>query len=1098
MTLHINLLGTPQIYLDNDLMLRFRTRKAQALLIYLAVTNRHWTRDLLATLFWPETDDTTARKNLRDILPSLRRQLKGYLLIDDEILGLNTSSQYKCDVLQFCAVLEKQQQNTDTDVLAATLQLYRGEFLEGFAPSRISADFELWALREREHLQQLALIGFTTLCQRQQDAGNYAAALVTNRQLLKLVPWDEATHRRHMLLLAQSGQRAAALVHFETCRQLLADELDVEPDEETRALYTEIQSGSFTTPAMPSAPALSATPFTAPKLIPAPPHNLIAPLATLIGRRTEIEFIQTQLTSIPNCRLLTIIGPGGMGKTSLALAAGQQLLQTAADSFADGIFWVPLTDINAIDQAEPPRDQADNKVVGEAILHAIAEALNTQAGIQLSSTQQLQTYLRTRQLLLIVDNFEHLLSGTYALIQLLTQAPQVKVLATSRTSLNVRGESILPLNRLSLPTLPKQNLAPGRTSNLSAAAMQKLHKESEAVAMFLQRAQQLDPSFYLNAETIGPLIQICRLVEGLPLGIELATSMLPMLSCRELATGLAESLDFLEADMRDLPQGQRTLQAVFERSWRLLAVEEQQILARLAIFPGSFQRDAAHAIAGATIAQLKRLADQSLVNKIGENRYTIHRTVRAFAEQKLQQGPDQIAGEQIADEQITGLQLRYARFYLEFLASMEAGLFGNAYGETVARIQADLDNIHTAWRWAVARRLYNELTHCVNALLWYYEQQGFYADVFDLCEQALHTLLPMYEAQSDKSGTPITLLIGRLYTLVGLWHLRQGRLPQAHTNYEASWSILQQENDPIASAYCLGFWGASLRAKDPQRSAVLLTAALELAQAQAVVWMQAILYQLLGEHSLYAGEYVDAEAKTSAGHALAQEINWARGLAVTHKIMGRILLARGDYRQAEVHLRQSVEITRRHQINQYYVSSLIMLGEALRLQGRFAEAQSYYQAGRKLAQASAADVLLAPVLWEEGSLAEQCGNYTAAKTAFTQSLAIGVPNGWIHVLPTLGWALIGLGEFQAAQAYFQETMTKAHAREHKPIYLDAKAGLTYLTVLQAGATRTDASAYQAIITDAVTLLNQIGQEPTATQQTRDRVARIIAAVKSVR
>ncbi|MCB0098869.1 MAG: AAA family ATPase, partial [Caldilineaceae bacterium] len=584
-----------------------------------------------------------------------------YLLINDDLIGLAAGKPYCCDVTTFSQVLERPLQEIETPHLAETLALYGGEFLEGFATSRISAEFELWVVRERERLQQLALIGFTTLCQRQQDAGSYAAALATNRQLLKLAPWDEASHRRQMLLLAQSSQRAAALAHFETCRQLLADELDVEPDEETLTLFAEIQSGSFPTAPAPSAPELSANTFAAPQQIPVSkpitPHNLIAPLATFIGRQTEMAFIQTQLVSTATCRLLTIIGPGGMGKTSLALAAGQQLLQTAAGSFADGIFWVPLSDINAVDQTEPPRDQADNKAVGEAILHAIAEALNTQAGIQLSSTQQLQNYLRTRQLLLIVDNFEHLLSGAYALIQLLTQAPQVKVLATSRTSLNVRGESILPLEKLSLPTLPKQNLAQGVPANLCAAAVQNLGAESEAVAMFLQRAQQRDPSFGLNAETIDPLVQICRLVEGLPLGIELATSMLPMLSCRELATELVESLDFLEADTRDLPQEQRTLQAVFERSWRLLSVEEQQILARLAIFPGSFQRDAAHAIAGATIAQLKRLADQSLVTKIGENRYTLHRTVRAFAEQKLQQGLEQRRGQQITGEQIAGLQL---------------------------------------------------------------------------------------------------------------------------------------------------------------------------------------------------------------------------------------------------------------------------------------------------------------------------------------------------------------------------------------------------------------------------------------------------------
>ncbi|MCB0140278.1 MAG: tetratricopeptide repeat protein, partial [Caldilineaceae bacterium] len=221
---------------------------------------------------------------------------------------------------------------------------------------------------------------------------------------------------------------------------------------------------------------------------------------------------------------------------------------------------------------------------------------------------------------------------------------------------------------------------------------------------------------------------------------------------------------------------------------------------------------------------------------------------------------------------------------------------------------------------------------------------------------------------------------------------------------------------------------------------------------------------------------------------------WVRGLAVSHKIMGRIHLARGDYGQAEAHLRQSVEIAHQHQINQYYLSSLIMLGEALRLQGRFAEAQSYYQEGRKLAKASGADVLIAPVLWEEGSLAEQSGNYAAAKAAFTQSLTIGEANGWVHVLPTLGWALIGLGEFQEAQAYFQATLAKAQARGHMPIYLEAQAGMTYLTVLQVRAEWMNEAAYHATITNAITTLQEIDQHPAATQQTRNRVDQIVTTI----
>ncbi|MEZ4708156.1 MAG: hypothetical protein R3A44_13175 [Caldilineaceae bacterium] len=470
-----------------------------------------------------------------------------------------------------------------------------------------------------------------------------------------------------------------------------------------------------------------------------------------------------------------------------------------------------------------------------------------------------------------------------------------------------------------------------------------------------------------------------------------------------------------------------------------------------------------------------------MVTKQGENRYILHRTVQAFANQKLQQQP----------AQASALMKTYAHFYLEFFADREDGLLGAAYGRAVEEIQAELDNIHAAWRRAVAHQMTSELGHCLDALLWFYEQQGFYLDVIDLVNQALQAFVPIYEAQPQKSATPITLLVGRLQTLRGLWHLRTGRMAQAHAAYEVSWSILQHENDPIAAAYCLGFWGASLRAYDPQRSVALLTEALHMAQASGVAWMQAMLYQLFGEASLYAGDFAEAERMTAKGHALAEQINFARGLAASHKVMGRIHLARGRYRQGEERLRRSVEIARRHHITQYYLSSIIMLGEALRLQGRFAEAQACYGEGRKLAEACGADVLVAPVLWEEGSLAEQCGNYAAAKACFTESLAIGIPNGWIHVLPTLGWALIGLGEMAEAEAYFQQVLTNADRKGYLPICLDAQAGLAYLAARQSRAKQSGATGGESSAPTATTF-SELYLHPSATQQTRQRIEALAA------
>lgn len=1104
--LTINLLGPPEIYLDTPPNLHFRTRKAQALLIYLAVTGRRWSRDALATLFWPETDDTTARKNLRDILPSLRRQLDEYLHFDEESIGLDTSGPYKCDVAYFCAVLERPLPTVKTDRLAAILALYRGEFLEDYATSKIAADFELWALRERERLHQLALMGFTTLCRRQQESGAYEAALSTNRQLLKLAPWEEATHRQQMLLLAHSGQRAAALAHFDACCQILAEELDVEPDEETVALYTQIQAGAFSpAPAQRAAPfSVGATATTQPQTSTPPagkvaiPNNLSAPLAVFVGRQQEITFIRERLAT-NTCRLLTIVGTGGMGKSSLALAAGQQLLAAPSTDFPDGIFWVPLVDINAATLEPTALNGAraeQDAVMGEAILRAIADQLSTQPQVWLSSIQQLHAYLRPRRLLLILDNLEQILAGTQALVTLLAQAPLVKILATSRARLSLRGEHLLPLDRLSLPTTSTAHTA--KTNRITAAPISAVSAEeawqaSEAVAMFLQRAQQLDPAFTLDAETLAPVVQICQLVEGLPLGIELATSMLPLLSCQALAAELAESLHILKADTRDLPHEQRTLQAVFERSWRLLAVDEQQLLARLAVFPGSFQRDAAQQIAGATLPMLLRLVDQSLLHKNGENRYILHRTVQAFANQKLQQQP----------AQASALQTAYAHFYLEFLASKEDDLFGASHGRTIEQIQSELDNIHAAWRQAVGQQMIDELGRCLNAMYWFYEQQGFFLDAIEFCNQALSAMQPIYAAQPDKSGSAITRLTGRLQMFWGNWSLRLGQFQQAQDAYALSYSILQTVDDAEAMIYVLGFWGASLRVRDPQRSLLLLTEALHLAQAAKVIWMQVVIHQLIGELNLHSGNYGAAETSIKASQALTTAINWPRGLTAEHKIMGRICLARGNYRQAEEHLQQSIEIARHHHLNQFYLDILITLGEACRLQGRFAEAKARYAESHALAEALGGAILLSPILWEEGTLAVQCGDYQRAKTLFTGSLAMGLPNWWVHALLTLGWALIGLGELRAAQEYFQSVLADAQSKARLPIALEAQAGVAYLALLQVDAdqingNQIDESQYRATITQTMATLQQICRHPAATQQTRTQIDQLIATITLVR
>ncbi|HMN29672.1 MAG TPA: hypothetical protein PKE45_16095, partial [Caldilineaceae bacterium] len=748
--------------------------------------------------------------------------------------------------------------------------------------------------------------------------------------------------------------------------------------------------------------------------------------------------------------------------------------------FPDGIFWTPLAEINGNDpEGEMPPDGAYEVKAGEAIVRAIAAQISDELGVDLASTSQLHTYLRTRRLLLIVDNFEHLLAGADALVALLQKAPQVKMVITSRARLNLRGETVLALDRLSLPADSYHAALVAAQSDPTYAIADEVWQASEAVSMFVQRTRQVDPTFTINAATIGPVGQICRLVEGLPLGIELATSMLPVLSCTALAKDLAQSLDVLAADTRDLPRDQRTLRAVFERSWRLLTPDAQLLLARLSLFPASFPREAAEYIVGASRSLLQQLLNQSLVSKAGEERFTLHHIVHAFAQQKLQQRPEQVAA----------IQVQYAHYYLELLARLEPELTGAAYASATEQIEADLDNVQTAWRWALTYRMVTELNHCLTALYFFSEQQRYNWEVIDLYEEALRHLAADQAQRQEEASDETTLLIGRLQTYLGARCVRLGRFLQAQTAYESAWSILQEADHPDAAALCLGFWGGLLRRSDPHRSVDLLTEGLRLLQNTDETWLKALAYQMLGEIDLLFGNYAEAEAQLRRGYALAQQLATTRGLVSALKSLGRISLCLGHYRQAEAHLREAIGYARQYHLNLLRLESTTALGEALRLQGRIDDAQQCFVESRTISKELDAEVFIAAVLlWEEACLAEQCGQYATAKRQFSESLAIGLPPWWSHVLPTLGWALIGLDELDEGYAYFQAVLAKAQSEERLPVVLDARVGLICIEWLRSLQSR---PANPAWVAETQSALHELDRHPATAAETRQRIAQIV-------
>ena len=390
------------------------------------------------------------------------------------------------------------------------------------------------------------------------------------------------------------------------------------------------------------------------KTIEAGMKNLPAPRTSFVGRASELDEID-RLLEDPDCHLLTLVGPGGAGKTRLALeAAGRRI-----ERYPHGVHFVPLVSVASAEFLAP--------AVAESIQFAVDSA---HSGF--SAQEQLLDYLGERSTLLVLDNFEHLVDGAGLLAEIIARAPNVELLTTSRERLNVQSEWVLDVHGLDLA----ENGNGG----------------SGALRLFVERARQVEPGFSLDGEERAEAVRICGLVEGLPLGIELAASWVSVLSCAEIADEIERNIDFLATSMRDVPERHRSLRAAFDQSWRLLSGEQQAVLARLSVLRGDFGRDAAAAVADADLRLLSELVSKSLVRRSDFGRYDVHELLRQYAAEKLAAGsPDALAA----------TRERHARHYLGALDERREALVGNGVAQARDELRRDLDNLRVAAEWAV-------------------------------------------------------------------------------------------------------------------------------------------------------------------------------------------------------------------------------------------------------------------------------------------------------------------------------------------------------------------------------------------------------------
>lgn len=789
---------------------------------------------------------------------------------------------------------------------------------------------------------------------------------------------------------------------------LLADALAIAPED--RELFLAAARGLRHADELP-APA--APPVTPPSTSPSTSVGIVArqkrpralrlpmPSTPLFGRTAELQEL-TRLLVRPDCRLVTVVGLGGIGKTRVALAAAA----AQDDAYLGEVYFVPLAAIQT-----------------PALLpQAIASAIGFTFGLIGEPTQQLLAYLRTQRMLLLLDNIEHLLAANVAaentvekqLLQIAERAPGVKLLVTSREPLNIPGEWTFDLHGLTVPPLSAQ-IADVKTYS--------------AIAMFIDCAQRTQRAFTLTPNVYPVITRICNLLNGAPLGIELATAWGHVLNYGEIADEIERNIDFLSVNRRDVPERQRSLRATFEYSWRLLNVDEQRILARLAIFAGGFTREAAEHVTGADLPILSALVAKSLVRRNDSStagrtpgvsqasRYELHELVRQFAAAKLQ----------IDTDDLQHTNRAHAHFYLALLQHFSAMLTSPQQKHALQQLMIEISNIRQAWEWAVAAGEV-ELLRQVAWTYWYFFELRNY---FQEGEQTFRRAQIQVSEQQSKSRKPAyAVLWGHLVTHQAFFTFRRGHPDTALQLLDAALPVLRRHDDQAAlgdALWAQGAIGWVVGAFDQAHAA--LREALTISQQTRLPWQLAVNHMFLGIVLHEQGDFTAAEQFLHEGLQLARRLGDPRPISFATNFLSRTAQMLGNYDQMLDLLHEGVRMATETEDRFGIAIAMEQLAQGNDALGRRAEAERYYDQTIRLYREIADAWSLGRLLNARGRSALERGEITSAHTNFEEALQSALES---NALPNALDAAIGLAEVMAAQGQELTALTIAYAIQQHP------------------------------------------------------------------
>lgn len=980
--LSVRLLGAYVVTLDHRAVESFATDKERALLAYLAVeAGGPHHRDELAALLWPDLPADKARNNFRVTLHRLRKALDhpGVEVIKAtrETVGFHPQVEVQVDAAMLARQLEEVRQHDHRDRLchdcygrlAAAAELYQGAFLAGVALVGSPA-FDEWMRLEQEWLHLRVLGALEKLAAYHQRRGQIELAQKYAYRQLEMEPWRETAHRQLMHSLACAADYSAALAQFARCRDILSAELGVEPGAETVRLYEDI-------------------------LVARAAHFRPLPAASdpLIGREEALAHTIDKLAD-PACRLLSVVGQGGVGKSRLAL----EVARTLRAAYLHGVCYVPLTSVDSV----------------EGLVDAIAHTAGYSFQDGRDRRAEILGYLANKEMLLLLDNFEQLVDERALLPELLARAPSLKLLVTSRVRLHLQDERAIELQGLAVPQ----------------PELQEDVEQVGAVKLFIARARKAQPHFALSPETHASLLELCRFLSGMPLAIELAASWSRLLTPQEMLARLRHSLDFLESPASDAPQRQRSMRASFEYSWALLDDQEQDALMQLSLARGGLTVEAAEAITGASLRTLTALVDRSLVWQVlSAGRLELHELLRQFARDKLEQ-----AGASRA------VYRSHSAYFLDLLCRLGQDVLGGDRQLTALQtLDADIDNILLAWRWAIENQVYRRLRDAIPLLALVLRYSGRAEQGERLFRRAADTLVSRADEDSQR-------LLGQVMARQAELAARQTRFSEAVNPLERSLAMARRAGVQEEIAFCLGQLGnALLRSGEPDRARAVLEEALETAsrigdrhtQIRALVCLHDIL--------TLEGEEVQAIRLARQLLAVCRETGDRWSLRDALYRLGVNSCHLGDYEAGKRYFEKGLVVVRQTRFPK--LVSLDQAGLALiatRVDGAYDEVRTRTEQSLLLARSmnhlasmSMSLVALADIAcWQE--------RYTEAVRRAEESLQVLAPGGdseFMHFgRNVLSLALCGLGDHEEARNEICQALQRTRFHTPKDLLLSHLAG----------------------------------------------------------